>query len=278
VGERLHCRHGHAWKPDFDPSRRPIDLTGACPVCGDLPIGPLDVTDATPCGSSLVAVENWINRRRTATMAAVGNAWGLSFTAHATQEHLRAIAPFALFNQGHDQKAYNVIHGPVGDAEVVLMDYQFTTGEGRSACTNQRTAVILPHAATALPDFQIAPRTLLDKVLGFFTPRGLELQDADAFNRRCLLTGPREGPIRRAFPPGVSAFFGRQGKLSVESLDGHLLIYWNRQVRPEQCRALAVKSLEIRAVLQGATGKRCQEPFSRAVAGVSPPETSEKGS
>jgi hypothetical protein len=253
VDEQFHCRQGHAWTPDFDPSLRPIDLSSACRVYGEPPISPLDVTDAAPSGGiSLAAMEIWINRRRTATMAAVGKAWGLSFTAHATQAQLWAIAPFALFDQGHGQKAYNVIYGTVGDAEVVLMDYQFTTGDGRSARTSQATAVILPDGPTGLPDFQIAPRTFLDKVLGFFTPRGLELADADAFNRRCLLTGPLEGPIRRAFPPGVSAFFGRQGKLFVESLHGHLLIYRNRQVRPEQCRVLATEALEIGAVLEGA--------------------------
>jgi hypothetical protein len=286
VADRLYCRKGHKWTPAFNPAGLLSDLRSDCPVCGGPPIGPFDVTETTgrvmivltavfpllgllllafpkvwPAGIVLLIIGFVIplvglgirySRQRTKAMAELARAMGLDFTANVTLARLRAIAPFRLYARGHSQKAYNALFGLVGDAEVVLAQYQYTTGSGKSQQTWNQTVVILPDAAVDLPDFEIAPRTFLDKLFSFFTQRGVELPDAAEFNGRCLLTGRDEDALRRLFRPELADYFARHGDWFVEATAGQLLVYRKRSLSPDACPGLVTEALELRDVLQAA--------------------------
>jgi hypothetical protein len=286
VAERLCCPKGHHWAPVFAPDQWPPDFRSVCPVCGAAPISPNDATatmvritafltvmlaaaglallllfeNTIPFGVVLligvavmlmVGVGVWFGRRRTKEMAAVAEAMNFSFMAHLLLVWLRAIAPFKLLTLGRDQKAFNALFGRVGECEVIFFEYQYTTGSGKSSQTHHLGVVILPDGAPGRSDFQLTPRTFFDKFAGLFTTKGIELEDADEFNRRCKLTGRDEDRLRKTFNPDLVEYLGRDGRWHMEVLNGQLLLHRQTRLKPNKVPGLVTDALEVRDLLRG---------------------------
>lgn len=287
MAERLCCSKGHRWAPVFAPDQWPPDFRSVCPVCGEAPISPGDATATTvritafltvmlaaaglallllfentiPFGVILligvavmliVGVGVWVGRRRTKEMAAVAEAMNFAFMAHLLMTWLRAMAPFKLFALGRDQKAYNALLGRVGDCEVIFFEYQYTTGSGKSSQTHRLGVVILPDGAPGAPSFQLTPRTFFDKFASLFTTKGIELEDAGEFNRRCKLTGRDEETLRKTFHPDLVEYLGRDGRWHIEVLNGQLLLHRQTRLKPDKCPGMVTDALEVRDLLRGA--------------------------
>jgi hypothetical protein len=282
VAERLCCSKGHRWAP----GQLPPDFRSLCPVCGEAPISPNDSAATTvrvasfitviaaaaglallffsettiPFGVALligaavvvmVGVGVWVGRQRTKEMAAVAEAMNFAFMPHLLMAWLRAIAPFKLFTQGRDQKAYNALFGRVGDCEVLFFEYTYTTGSGKSSQTHRLGAVILPDGALGRPNFQITPRTFFDKFAGLFSTKGIELEDAGEFNRRCKLTGREEEDLRKTFHPDLVEYLGRDGRWHMEVLNGQLLLHRQTSLKPNKVPGMVTDALEVRDLLRG---------------------------
>jgi hypothetical protein len=287
VAERLCCSKGHRWAPVFAPDQWPPDFRSVCPVCGEAPISPGDATATTVritafvtvmfavAGAVLlflspntipfaiipliivavmlmVGVGVWVGRQRTKEMAKVAEAMNFAFMAHFLLAWLRAIAPFKLFALGRDQKAFNALFGRVGECEVIYFEYQYTTGSGKSSQTHRLGVVILPDGAVGAPDFQLAPRTFFDKFAGLFTTKGIELEDASEFNRRCKLVGRNEDALRKTFHPDLVEYLGRDGRWHIEVLNGQLLLHRQTRLKPDKCPGMVTDALEVRDLLRGA--------------------------
>ena len=122
-------------------------------------------------------------RKRTKKMARNRRRHELRLHAQSHAVAVRsAVAPFRLFKLGHSQKAYNAMQGRVGDCDVMLFEYAYTTGSGKSQHTTQLTAVVLFDGAAGAPDFQLAPKTFIDKVVGLFSHNTVEIEDAGEFS------------------------------------------------------------------------------------------------
>jgi hypothetical protein len=286
VAERLCCSKGHRWAPVFAPDQWPPDFRSSCPVCGEAPISPGDATATTVrvttfftvmfvvAGLALLFVSEhtisfafiplfgaailvmvgvgvWVGRQRTKEMASVAEAMNFAFMAHLLLARLRAIAPFKLFALGRDQKAYNALFGRVGECDVMFFEYQYTTGSGKSSQTHRLGVVILPDGAPGRPDFQLTPRTFFDKFAGLFTTKGIELEDAGEFNRRCKLTGRDEDGLRKTFHPDLVEYLGRDGRWHIEVLNSQLLLHRQTGIKPDKCPGMVTDALEVRDLLRG---------------------------
>ncbi|HBI42347.1 MAG TPA: hypothetical protein DDY78_05735 [Planctomycetales bacterium] len=286
MAERLCCSNGHRWTPVFAPDKWPPDFRSSCPVCGAAPISPGDATATTVrvttfitvmfavAGLALlllsantipfaiinliiaaillmVGVGVWVGRQRTKEMAAVAEAMNFTFMAHLLLGWLRAIGPFKLFALGRDQKAYNALFGRVGECEVIFFEYQYTTGSGKSSQTHRLGVVILPDGAPGRPNFQLTPRTFFDKFAGLFTTKGMELEDAGEFNRRCKLVGRDEDALRKTFNPDLVEYLGRDGRWHIEVLNGQLLLHRQTRLKPDKCPGMVTDALEVRDLLRG---------------------------
>ena len=235
MAERLCCSKGHRWEPVLPADKWPPDFRSACPVCGEAPLGPSDITATT--GSVLIALSvgclvagmalllvppalpgvivlliiagiiplTFIGfragRKRTKKMGEIADAMNFAFMPNLTPSAVRSVAPFRLFKLGHSQKAYNAMQGRVGDCDVMLFEYAYTTGSGKSQHTTQLTAVVLFDGAAGAPDFQLAPKTFIDKVVGLFSHNTVEIEDAGEFSRRCKLIGTDEAALARRSVP-----------------------------------------------------------------------------
>jgi hypothetical protein len=290
VAERLYCSMGHSWTPAFPPDVWPPDFRTSCPVCGAGPIGPLEMTVTTArvvavvnvlaflIGLLLVLVsENtlpfgifsliiagvmlfiwlgmYIGRQKRKKMAGIAEAMGFSFVANLLVSSVRALAPFRLFTLGHSQKACNAMQGRVGDCDVLYFEYQYTVGSGKSAHTTTVSSVLLFEGAAGVPDFQLAPKTFFDKIVGFFSHNSIELEDAGEFAARCKLSGPDPAALRETFHPDLVHYLGRDGRWFIQALDEQLLLYRTPVVQPDRCPGLVTDALEIRDLLRGA-GRR----------------------
>jgi hypothetical protein len=287
VTEQLCCSKGHRWAPVLAPDQWPPDFRSVCPVCGEAPISPNDATARTVRVTTFVAgmfaaaglgllfaSKNtivfgvvllfltaafamtgeglWVGRRRTKQMAAVAEAMNLAFMPHLLMAWLRGIAPFKLFALGRDQKASNALFGRVGDCDIIYFEYQYTTGSSKSSQTHKLSVVILPDGAAGAPDFQLAPRSFFDKFAVLFAAKGVELEDANEFNRRCKLVGRDADGLRKTFHPDLVDYLGRDGRWHIEVLNGQLLLHRQTQLKPDKCPGMVTDALEVRDLLRGA--------------------------
>jgi hypothetical protein len=286
VAERLCCSKGHRWTPVFAPDKWPPDFRSVCPVCGEAPISPSDATATTvrvtafltamfavaglallllftntiPFGIMLlfgaavfpmIGIGLWVGRRRTKEMAAVAEAMNFAFMAHLLMAWLRAIAPFKVFALGRDQKAFNALLGRVGECDVIFFEYQYTIGNGKNSQTHLLSVVLLPDGAAGRPNFQVTPRTFFDKFASLFTTKGIELEDAGEFNRRCKLIGRDEDGLRKTFNPELVEYLGRDGRWHIEVLNGQLLLHRQTRLKPDKCPGMVTDALEVRDLLRG---------------------------
>ena len=287
MAERLCCSKGHRWAPVLPPDQWPPDFRSVCPVCGEAPISPGDATAATVRITTFIAallaaagvgllvfsrqtiafgivllvltvviamigVGVWVGRQRTKQMAAVAEAMNFAFMAHLLTAWLRRIAPFQLLALGRDQKASNALFGRVGDCEAIYFEYQYTTGSGKSSQTHKLSVVILPDGAAGSPNFQLTPRSFFDKFTGLFAAKGIELEDANEFNRRYKLVGRDEERLRKTFHPDLVDYLGRDGRWHIEVLNGQLLLHRQTQLKPDKCPGMVTDALEVRDLLRGA--------------------------
>ena len=284
MAERLYCSKGHRWEPVFPLGKWPPDFRTSCPVCGEAPISPFDITIGTgrvlivlavvclvaglalllvppalPAVFILLIVSGivpisfaaiWFGKQRVKKMAQIADAMNFAFLPNLTPSSVRAIAPFWLFKQGHSQKAYNAMQGRVGDCDVLLFEYSYTTGSGKSQNTTQLTAVVLFDGAASVPDFQLAPRTFFDKIVALFSHNSVEIEDAGDFSRRCKLMGPNESALRETFHPDLVQHLGKDGRWFIEVLDGQMLAYRKVRLAPDKCPGLVTDALEVRDLLR----------------------------
>ena len=293
MSERLCCPKGHYWEPTFPPDVWPPDFRSACPVCGEAPIAPGEftvtgrrimavlagvvmiagaawlvfATEPMPCGIFLLIIgvimlalagpASWAVRQRKKKVAAIAEAMEFAFMPSLTASSVRALAPFRLFAQGRLPKVFAAMQGRVGDCDVLSLEYQYTTGSGKSSQTHTVSAVIVFDGAAGVPDFQLAPKTFLDKLVGFFTHADVTIEDADEFGSRFKLSGPDGAALRRTFHPDLVHYlgrcFGRDARWFLEVADGQLLVYRSPPVRPDKRPGLVTDALDIRDVLREAT-------------------------
>jgi len=82
-------------------------------------------------------------RKRREAMARLAAQWGLQYYADDPFDIPARYAHFDLFDSGHSRKASNVMAGKVSGRDVILCDYQYTTGSGKNTTTYHYQAAIL---------------------------------------------------------------------------------------------------------------------------------------
>lgn len=186
-------------------------------------------------------------------MAAAAQLMGFSFSAFVNDLQLAPYATLPLFKRGHTHDAHNLLTGAIGGQEVLIFDYEFRQGSD-SGVTYSQTVALLPNLKAALPVFRLVPETSDHKIAQWFGYQDIDFADYPEFSQLYLLRGPDEAAIRQAFGPPVLELFERNRMWSIESQDGHLLVYRDRKLRdPDRCPDLAAKAVEFLQVLKSST-------------------------
>jgi hypothetical protein len=173
----------------------------------------------------LVVVQRRKERERTEALRRVAETAGLAFEERGEVEALRARGDLPLFGRGHSKRVKNVMSGRLGDSDVVVFDYQYTTGGGKHQQTTHQTVVLFPGAKRSLPDLRMAPENALYRIAEAFGYQDIDFESSPEFSRRYLVQGPDEAAIRAALYPGATSYFAEREGWTVEVRSATVGIY-----------------------------------------------------
>ena len=118
---------------------------------------------------------------------------------------------FPLMDRGHSRKVTNAWSGILDGAPVRLFDYRFTTGGGKSQHVHRYTVAVFPEAGPTLPEFDLAPESVLSRIGQIFGYQDIDFPEDEGFSRQYLLRGRDEGAIRSALHPIRGLLVDRPG-------------------------------------------------------------------
>jgi hypothetical protein len=177
---------------------------------------------------------SWLyERKRTQDLKAL--AASLKFSFSATDDAvLNAMSPFYLFSQGRSQKVANIMRGSANNIDVIIMDYQYTTGSGKNSHTWKQTVIAFRSPLLNLPSFTLRPENLFHKIGAVFGYQDIDFASHPAFSRRYLLRGDDENAVRALFSDALLSHYDQSKGLSTEG-DGDAFIFYrvSKRVPPK---------------------------------------------
>lgn len=187
------------------------------------------------------------DKKRNAALQTVAQTMGFTYVERCSGPELTALGgDIPLFNHGHSRKAKRVMTGKVADRACRILDYQYTTGSGKSAHVHSQTVVMLDQPGGPLPDFTLSPENVLHRLAGIFGYQDIDFESYPDFSKHYLLRGKDEAAIRAVFGPDVLALMGGTTGWTVESCSGRLVIYREgRFTEPAQIPSYAAEGLRI---------------------------------
>ncbi len=190
-------------------------------------------------------VAHRMEKKRTEALRAIASGMGLQFADTDETGLQSGFRGFNLFEHGSSQAIRNIAYGRVGDAEVMLFDYAYTTGSGKNRSTHHQTVAFLQSDGLDLPEFVARPEGLFDKIGQVFGYQDIDLPLHPEFSRRYILRGADESRIRAFFTSDVARFFEANPGLSVEAKFDRFILYRpGRRLTPEQWREWLAKGRE----------------------------------
>jgi len=195
----------------------------------------------------------WAGRKRKEALQQAAAEMGFSFLPDDKDfnNQIQASTSLDLFTKGRSRKAYNLLRGQRRDAAIVLFDYKYTTGGGRSSQTHHQTAILFTLEQSDMTQFSLRPRGLFDKMAAKFRQKEIDFETAPEFSKKYLVKGSDEAAIRRIFNTSVVAFYEGQQGLSTEASTNQLLFYrQGKRVKPEELSAFLENAAQLLALLR----------------------------
>ena len=153
----------------------------------------------------LAALSAAARHRRRKALAAWAQSIGLTYAAERNPDLAARLPDFAVFHQGQNRYAFNVVSGTFEGREVVAFDYHYETrdtvtvrekdAQGRmrtrtkTRITHHRFSAVLMRPELQLKPLLIRPEGVFDKVADFFGRGDLDFESAE-FSRRYHVTAP----------------------------------------------------------------------------------------
>lgn len=164
-------------------------------------------------------------RRRRAIMA-MGEGGGLEY--HKSPNlgfRLRAAAP-ALFGLGD----YNSVSHGLRDVSALpgawYLDFEYTVRGGKSSRSYRYGLALYRDERLALPEFELAPETLLARAGDLVTKRDIDFPERPGFSGRYALAGPDRERVAALFTPEVTGVFeGLRGGWQVQGAGKFLIVF-----------------------------------------------------
>lgn len=133
---------------------------------------------------------------------------GFAFTDQAPGLDAEDYRSLRIFSLGRNRVYENVLSGTAeGTAGLVVCDYRYTTGDGRSARTHRQTVALLGYPKGGLPRFELRPESLLHKMSSVFGYQDIDFPEHPDFSAKYLLRGPDEAAVRALFGLNLIQYF-----------------------------------------------------------------------
>lgn len=179
--------------------------------------------------------------RRRAELPQVAQAMGFSIDQHPEAVKATALVSLALFQRAGFVIG-NVLRGGIDKTDVLLFFYGLDVNtEAIDDLLTLAGGPDTPYVVAcfhvsehSLPDFELIPEGLLDKVRTAFGYQDIDFNTDRTFSRHYLLRGADEPAIRALFHPGILRFLADRPWWSIESHHGWLAVYTPYKVRPRE--------------------------------------------
>jgi hypothetical protein len=186
-------------------------------------------------------VGSLVERKRSEALQQVALEMGYTFSEKDERGTLliRPIS-FELFSRGHAKYYHNIMRGRSAQGEVLVFDYRYTTGSGKSSHTHRQTVACFELEGGSLPKFNLRPENLFDKLGSALGYKDINFENRPDFSTRYKLTGENEDEIRRLFTDQAMSFYeGLESRNVCTEAGGSQLIYYRQGTRakPEEVRA-----------------------------------------
>jgi hypothetical protein len=166
------------------------------------------------------------SRKRRKALEALAYSVGLSF-----RKSDRLDIGDAKFSIGfHGRRVRNVISGHLDDANIWLFSYDIP-GAGQYGGQSERTVALFSSESIYLPDFDLQPESIGDKIKSTFGYQDIDFESHSQFSFSYLLRGEAEYAIRRIFTDEVLTFFSNHTGLYVEARGNKLIYYRGKRVK-----------------------------------------------
>ena len=193
-----------------------------------------------------------MGRRRRERLRVLADQLNLSFDPAGGGVLEREFARFHLFQQGRSRRAHNLLYGGAAEREVLIFDYEYLVGGGKSQHTYRQSVIALPLGRATLPDFEVRPENIFDKIGAAFGYQDIDFPERPGFSSRYLVRGKDEEAVRTLFDGRrIEAFESVRG-VSVEGGGAWIVVYHAGKRK---------SSLELSALLEEARAIR--DAFAR---------------
>jgi len=192
-------------------------------------------------------------KKRAETLRLRAPALGFEYLGHAPDADAAAaeLGPFALLMRGTSRYVENRLRGSRDGYDLFLFDYGCTASSDDTS--TWRTVVRVASPSLRLPDFTLAPKTLLEdlgEAFGVIQP--VAFDGHPRFSEDYVLRGPDPEAIRGAIGEAALAYLAAHRDWSAESRDRRLIVYReNDKVAPERLDAFLAEVLQLVRVLDG---------------------------
>lgn len=166
-----------------------------------------------------------LERRRREGLAAFAAQHGYDFDPRAEDVLQREFASFPLFSRGHGRRATNLLHRRRGDDELLVFDYRYTTGGGKSQHTHHQTVVAFELRKQALPQFEVRPENILHKIGQAFGYQDFDFAEYPDFSARFLVRGREEMAVRHVLRDALITALQSAGDICLEGGGAWLIAY-----------------------------------------------------
>lgn len=162
---------------------------------------------------------------------------------------LPRFAAMELFRQGRKHRLWNAVAVDAGDTRILVADFRFLTGHGKSTTTHQQTICSLESTHFQAPHCWLRPE--LKWFDNWFGGQDIDFDEDPAFSAAFMLKGADESAIRALFQPAVRQWFlERKGERLVFEANGHQLVFHTgRCCEPTQTPQLMDQALQILKLL-----------------------------
>lgn len=195
-------------------------------------------------------------RKRSEALQQVAEQLGFAFYRQAALTILGACPTFKLFSTGRRQTAFNLLTGATDTTQVMVFDWQYVTGSGKSTQTHTSTVVVIQSQQLQLPAFLCRPESVFDWIGLTFDGKDIDFADQPLFSKKFHLHGVLERQIRELFDAEVCEFFTQQERPYAEG-QGEWLLYCHQEkiMPPDKVRDLFAQGFQLHVLLKRESGQ-----------------------
>ncbi len=148
--------------------------------------------------------------------------YGMRFNPHDPFD-IPGRFPFALFQEGHSRRACNCLDGTYKNLPVILFDYTYKTGSGKSETTHN-LSVLLARLNIYCPKLIIRPETVLDRFAALVGFGDINFE-SEEFNRAFNVHCESKKFAYDICHPQMMEFMLQNQSMTWELQGNHVLLY-----------------------------------------------------